>query len=262
MDKKDGTWNTTQFRIRNLILSCLLITGCIISANAVTLNSPSVSIPAIGGTAQVPLSLDSTPDGLSGYNISITVLNPSVIDIISVEFPPWASVNEHSVLPSSALWVKGVDIGSVINSESINIPLGTLTVRGKTAGTTTLSIAVRQMDDDQGAAIHPSITAGTITVTSSGGTSGGSSGGASGISEDVFFTTTVTLTVSPTIVTNTPAVTTTPTLTTTAMAPASVSPAALKISDEGTPAPTQAPLASGLCILGIILVILVLGRRG
>jgi hypothetical protein len=244
----------------SLVLLCILIVTCVSTAMAMTLNSASITVSSNGGTGQVPLSLDTTPEGLSGYNISITVTNPSIAEIVLVEFPPWVSVSEHSSLPAGMVWLKGLDLQGVITEGSTLVPLGMLTVKGKAAGTTGLSVTVQQMDDDQGAAIIPYITIGTITVTSSGENCVGSSGISAGAGAVTTTTASIQTVTSPVFVTT---VTTDgiPTAPANEIVTSPVPALTLTESEATMPQTTQASLPVEMCIFGIVIPAVVIGWK-
>ena len=55
------------------------------------------------------ITLDDTPNGFSGYTITVTLLEPSVGEITAVAFPGWANRTDNSFLPASSVWMKGCD---------------------------------------------------------------------------------------------------------------------------------------------------------
>jgi hypothetical protein len=143
------------------ILLCLLLVGV---AGAQTISSSTVSIYKTGTVADA-ITLDYAPTGLSGYNVTLTVANSSVATITGVSFPSWAVVNTYTSLPSSSVTMLALDTGNVVTPGMTNIPLATVNIQGVENGTTTLNIVVNEFDDDNGAIISTSTSAGTITVT-------------------------------------------------------------------------------------------------
>ena len=64
---------------------------------------PQSSTVGVGAVTTIDFMLDEVPFGLTGYNITVAVSNPSVAEIALVSFPAWATVNENSTLPGSTL---------------------------------------------------------------------------------------------------------------------------------------------------------------
>ena len=117
---------------------------------------------AIGETATINITLSEVPNGLSGYNLSISLSNASVAEIISVSFPNWATLYSNSSLPADSVWIKAVDLNDKIKRGEKNITLAILTVRGDDYGDTEIITIVTKMDDDDGNPIDPSVKHGNF----------------------------------------------------------------------------------------------------
>ena len=137
----------------------LMVQGPTVS---ITPQTPEVSS---GGIAIVNITLNEAPDGLSGYNLTVSLSNVNVAEILSVSFPPWASLNDNSIFPADSVWIKGVDLGDHVGVGATDVNLGTLTLRGDSKGTSDIVITVTKMDADDGYPINPDTTSGTIEVT-------------------------------------------------------------------------------------------------
>ena len=131
--------------------------------NAQTVVVGDATISEIGGTAKINITLTEAPNGLSGYNITLSLSNPSVAEIIAVEFPSWALLTDNSTLPADTVWIKAVDLEEQVESGATDVLLATLTIRCDGYGNSILSASVEQMDDDNGDPITPSIDNGSIT---------------------------------------------------------------------------------------------------
>ena len=90
------------------------------------------------------------PNGLSGYNISISLSNSSVAEIEAIEFPEWALLHQNSSLPSSSTWIKAVDLNDEIRGGEKNVVLATITIKALNEGITSINIDVNKLDDDNG----------------------------------------------------------------------------------------------------------------
>ena len=142
----------------------VVFTGIIATSNS---SSPVVSISdgqvdAIGSTTGINITLSEVQNGLSGYNLTISLSNTSIAEIISVSFPEWAALHDNSTLPGDSVWIKAADLNDQIKSGATNISLATLTIRGDSPGNTSISAMVTKMDDDNGNPINPSTDPGNF----------------------------------------------------------------------------------------------------
>lgn len=143
------------------VLACILA----VPAAATTVTVGSAAIPAAGASVNVSIVADYFPDGLSGYIMNASVSNPSVAEITGVSFPSWAGLSAHSGIPATEVSLRTSDLSLGVSAGARNVTLVSLTVRGKAAGSTLLTVSVRQMDPDgPGAPITPTVVPGTITV--------------------------------------------------------------------------------------------------
>jgi len=59
-------------------------------------------------------------------------------------------LNSQNKIPSGALTLKGADTNNKVRAGDKNVLLATLKIRGKTAGTTLITVTVLGMKDDSG----------------------------------------------------------------------------------------------------------------
>jgi parallel beta-helix repeat protein len=130
----------------------------------ISFDTPRVNL-SLNSTRKLNLTLDSAPGGLSGYNITISLSNASVAEIISVDYPVWAPLNLSSSLPGDSVWLKATDLSNSIQNGSRNILLATLNLRGDAPGKSNILITVTSMDDDTGDEIDPSSIASIVEVS-------------------------------------------------------------------------------------------------
>jgi len=121
-------------------------------------------VDAVGLTTTIDVTLSDAPNGLSGYNISISLSNPGIAEITSVTFPSWATLHDNSTPPADSVWMKAVDLSDQVKAGDTNINLATLTVRGDSEGTTNITATVTKMDDDNGDPVNLSTTVGHFVV--------------------------------------------------------------------------------------------------
>jgi outer membrane protein assembly factor BamB len=129
---------------------------------------PEVDIP-LDSTKTVNLTLSRAPNGLSGYNLTASLSNSSVAEILSVNFPDWATLYDNSMLPSDSVWIKATDLNDRIKRGESNITLATLIIRGDKQGKSDILINVTKIDDDDGNPIYPITIPGQVNVVPSCG---------------------------------------------------------------------------------------------
>lgn len=166
-----------------------------IAAAVTIIFEPAENNISQGSTTNFTIILDSAPEGLSGFNLNVRFSNPDVVDITGVTYPPWASMNNVSYPSSDVIRMSAVDIGATIGPGAGPIKLGTITMNGKNAGSTDISITQINMDADSGGIITPASDTAHLNIlgsnsgssssrstTSSGGSSSNGGGGYSGYS--------------------------------------------------------------------------------
>ena len=126
--------------------------------------TPVVVTVASGDTAQYAMVMNSVPDGLSGFNISVALTDPSIGEIVAISYPAWANLPVSSSLPADTVYAQAVDFMSLVEAGAANVTLCTLTVRGDAAGETNLTITTTKIDDDVGGRYAPDTTDATLIV--------------------------------------------------------------------------------------------------
>jgi PKD repeat protein len=114
---------------------------------------------------EINITVSSLPEGLSGYNFTVTIDDPAVADIVDIKYPAWANLTENSSLPGSSVYLKTADITSQVGAGEENIVLATITVSGNEMGSASLTLDVHRFDDDNGSEIEAELAAGTLEVT-------------------------------------------------------------------------------------------------
>jgi hypothetical protein len=143
-------WN--PFSLTGIALVIVLGIMCV-PVSALTLRLDDAKFTSAGQTVTVDLIADEFPQGLSGYNISVTVKNPSVGLISAVIFPDWAVPRSSSAVPAASVWAKAVDMGNQVKPGDKNVVLAHIMVKGNVPGTTGFTIKPVAIDDEQGNAI-------------------------------------------------------------------------------------------------------------
>ena len=143
-----------------IVALCLLVAAA--AASVVSIGNGQVT--SIGGTASLNIAIDSVPAGLSGYNINVSVADPTIATIAGVSFPSWATLNLNSSIPASSVNIDAVDLSDQIQTGATDVPLGTVIIRGLKGGSTPIQITVNEFDDDLGNPVSPTVEPGTFSV--------------------------------------------------------------------------------------------------
>jgi PKD repeat protein len=126
--------------------------------------TPQTQNIQLGSTGDYSLSITSLPAGFAGYNLSISLSSPASGEITGFTLPAWATLNKSATLPGDSIWFEGVDLLLSVQPGATDVPLGTVTVRGDTTGSSLLLIEVVEMDSDGGGIITPSVINGQVNV--------------------------------------------------------------------------------------------------
>jgi hypothetical protein len=140
------------------------------SAATISFSPLSVTVDP-SGTATIDLTIDELPHGLAGYDAVITISDPGVAEISAVSFPAWAGLSNVTGAPSASVKVSAVDLTRQVQPGATGVVLGTITVRGQSAGTATMNLENIHMDADGGSRVEATVNPASVTVqsTSDGG---------------------------------------------------------------------------------------------
>lgn len=137
------------------------------TASAVSIAAGSARLASVGETVNVTVVLDSAPNGLSGYNISVALTDPSVAEITAVAFPDWAGMKSSSAVPAGQILLRAVDMSIQVPVGATNVTLATLTVTGRAAGSTGITVTPDPdlgVEDRSGDLYAVTAVPGTLTV--------------------------------------------------------------------------------------------------
>jgi PEGA domain len=150
----------------------LFLAAGIGAASAYTLKLGNLYIPTTGGTGEIPLTLDTAPEGIAGYSVTFHLSNPAAAEIRQVKAPKWADQSFVSISPgTNDVTLRLADVGDAIPATASppagGIALGSVVVLGMTkASSSEITVVVNQMDADNGAVILPAVTEGIVDVES------------------------------------------------------------------------------------------------
>jgi hypothetical protein len=119
-----------------------------------------------GETILVPITINSVPDGLSGFTLQATVSNPSVARIDQVVLgDDFLNLNSNNddISDDEALFT-GIDTSRSVPPGASNVTLATLHLQALIEGSSQVQINIVALDDDQGFNIRADINDGSISV--------------------------------------------------------------------------------------------------
>jgi PKD repeat protein len=121
------------------------------------------------GTTTYVIQMDNAPNGLSGYDMYVSLADATVADITAVSYDSsWAQMTMSPTVPADSIRIGAVDAGQKIYPGTTGpYTLATITVRGTAAGTSGIVLSALNMDDDSGNAIDATLNTGAVTVSSS-----------------------------------------------------------------------------------------------
>jgi hypothetical protein len=147
-----------------LILHFLFVTG--VGANNIQVQN--VHVNKIGDTVPVSLVLDTSPAGVAGYDITVSLSNSAVATITNVSFPAWAILNESTTFPASSVSMRAVDLYKSVDPGATNIPFGMITLRGDSVGSTGVIVTIKNITTDGGDSFTPGVVSGKFIIDSGG----------------------------------------------------------------------------------------------
>ena len=137
------------------------------STQLVTVGSGTV---AVGDKTWLRIELDSAPNGLSGFDMTASVMNPLVAEISGAFFPPFHTdelslSRATSTSPGKSMRVTTADLAHLVEPGAVDAELVAIDVTGILSGrSTTIELQIDQIDDEVGTAIPVTVQIGTISV--------------------------------------------------------------------------------------------------
>jgi len=165
----------TRAAVVALAVVGLVAGGAAAGAQTTPTVEPGDATIAAGETTTVAVTLSAAPDGLAGFNLTIETTGGTARVVGASAADDYGITTER--VEDGRATLEGVDIDENVRAGATDVRLGTVTVRGESAGETDLSASVRRMDDDDGDPVSPETEPAALTVTgSSGDAENGSTG--------------------------------------------------------------------------------------
>jgi hypothetical protein len=137
-------------------------------------DGPTVSVQLSNGTVSPDgtttgsIMLSEAPNGVAGYDITLSVSNSSAATVTNATIPdtfiaPGGGVSIAD--DGSSVTIRAADLQQNVQSGASDIKLATATLTGQSAGETGVSLSVDTIDDDNGSSMSLSTSGATLTVS-------------------------------------------------------------------------------------------------
>ena len=118
----------------------------------------------VGEEISIHVCASGLVTGLSGFILTVSAQNGNVVEFTAVEYPKFG-LQASTPLPDSIVTLKAVDLADLIPTETESALLATINVLAKSSGSTSLSITVKALDDNDGFPVSLNILQITLEVT-------------------------------------------------------------------------------------------------
>ena len=150
-----------------------------VEAAASTVSAPSITT-GVGYAVDAAITLDSAPNGISGFEMTITLSDPAVAKIDGVVIPPEFGLTHVEQISTSQVKVMGADLSQALQGNLSGVALATLNLTTTKQGSSAIMISLTRLDDDSGYPIGAQTSDGSLMVKKKfkgGGDDGGTGGG-------------------------------------------------------------------------------------
>ena len=117
----------------------------------------------MGEMISVPIAISNAPAGVAGFSIEVSLSNPAIARIASVDFPEFGLTSQLKFSDSSVR-ISAADIFRKIEAGAIDSVLAVIQLESFAQGSTSVELSIIQMDDDTGDIMEPQIVAGTVNI--------------------------------------------------------------------------------------------------
>jgi len=142
----------------------LLLSGCIIPSVLSEVISIGPVTLAAGTSGTSDITIDTLPNGLSGYRMTVASDNQAVVTVMGATFPSWAALSDATAGEGGSYLLSAIDLNSGVEAGAGGITLATLNLQAVGAGSAQITMSTVQLDDDAGNAVTTVLKPGTISV--------------------------------------------------------------------------------------------------
>ena len=130
--------------------------------------NPDVVESNTGDDDQVILMMDGAVRGLSGYGMLISIDNPDIAEITSMDLPAWVGLKDIMKINSTTYLVQGTDVSDIQDPGASQIAIANIKIHAKAPGYATIVATPTVIDDDEKGRYLPSVATGSIVITGAG----------------------------------------------------------------------------------------------
>jgi PGF-CTERM protein len=154
-------------------LACTLAaaTGAAVAASTDTAGNETSLVVADAtvdsdGETEVRVSLSGAPEGLAGFELTLSVGPLGVSEVTGAAYPDtYGLTTDPAVGPDGrTITVEAVDLDGTVEPGASNVTLATVDLSGAIPGTTRLEVVDARIDADGGAPVDPALDAGVVRV--------------------------------------------------------------------------------------------------
>ena len=117
----------------------------------------------VGEMISVPIAISNAPAGVAGFSIEVSLSNPAIARIVSVDFPEFGLTSQLQFSDSSVR-ISAADLFREIEVGAIDSVLAVIQIESFAQGSTSVELSIIQMDDDAGDIMEPQIVPGTVNI--------------------------------------------------------------------------------------------------
>lgn len=165
-----GSTSVRRFLVLVLMSVAVIASGVAIADQGVTSEAaPTVTVEseavAQDGTETVDIRLSEAPDGVAGFEITVSVGDVETARITEASIPEEFGLRDRTINDGKVTLVAS-DTGDNFQTGATDVLLGTITVSGEAQGETDLSLTVNKFDADGGDRINAETRSGRLLVGS------------------------------------------------------------------------------------------------
>ncbi|MFC4405905.1 thermonuclease family protein [Haloarchaeobius iranensis] len=130
----------------------------------------SVSFPersGAGSAVPADLSLSNAPDGLAGFDVTVSIADTGVVTASDVSFDdafPDSTTAASISGDGSTVSLEAADIEDNVGTGATDVPLATISLEPQSDGTTGLDLGIEALDADDGSVIDAETSTGDLTI--------------------------------------------------------------------------------------------------
>ncbi|MFA4835136.1 MAG: helical backbone metal receptor [Dehalococcoidia bacterium] len=115
-------------------------------------------------SVSLPITLYNARDGLSGFDLMVSVEDGQVAEFVSVELPDFGISRVLGEFPCSKVSIRAVDLKNIFSQNSEQAILARLKIRAISPGETKIRISLQGMYDENGKPMNPQMISGLVKV--------------------------------------------------------------------------------------------------